>query len=237
MTFLPRAGLGADNSASAPDITNSLLMRQMGSTVSPKDVSAALQPYGLSSYVAKGKSDQQLHDQAVRSVIAWWKRQKADASKSGGGTGSNTGSAGSGKGSSGGAAAGSGSQGSGSGFHLPNTAFGAGGQTNNLPDILTTAEKQQKASSAVKASTATAIQNKPKFDAKAILNRYGMGNLTPPAYALVSSTSLVQWIQRIQRNQAAARAASARKVAPQRTSSGTTLYRPPAATSGFRAGM
>lgn len=57
-------------------IRDSLAMRQMGATISPKRIKKALKPYNLDDNKVKGKTDQQLYSMAETAVVKWWQRQK-----------------------------------------------------------------------------------------------------------------------------------------------------------------
>lgn len=57
-------------------IRDSLAMRQLGTTVSPKDINKALKPYKLEDAKVKGKSDDELYNMAQRAVVKWWQRQQ-----------------------------------------------------------------------------------------------------------------------------------------------------------------
>ena len=60
-------------------IRDSLAMRQMGTTISPKKVKKALKPYKLDKGFGKkvrGKSDEDLYNMAQSAVIKWWQRSE-----------------------------------------------------------------------------------------------------------------------------------------------------------------
>lgn len=176
-------------------VADALAMRQAGASVSPTDIATGLQPYNLKASQAKGKTDPQLRQMAVTAVIAWWKRQHADAHASGTvpGTGGTTGQSGGGTASGGGGS-------SSSGASLPNTAFSPGGKAGpalaNIPNPL----------DAKQATT--------------ILAQYGMAGAVPPPYALVNQNELIVWINRAKAN-AARTAAKAQNVIPVQGTSGT----------------
>lgn len=57
-------------------IRDALAMRQMGATVSPKDIDKALKPYKLQDAKVKGKTDTELYNMAQTGVVKWWQRQQ-----------------------------------------------------------------------------------------------------------------------------------------------------------------
>lgn len=59
-------------------IRDSLAMRQLGATISPKRIDKALKPYRLDDARVKGKSDAQLYSMAERAVVKWWQRNQQD---------------------------------------------------------------------------------------------------------------------------------------------------------------
>lgn len=67
---------GFDPQGEDTSIRDSLAMRQMGTTVSPKDIDKALKPYKLQDTKVKGKSDDQLYNMAQTAVVKWWQRQQ-----------------------------------------------------------------------------------------------------------------------------------------------------------------
>lgn len=57
-------------------IRDSLAMRQLGTTISPKDIDTALKPYQLQDTKVKGMTDKQLYSMAQQGVVKWWQRQQ-----------------------------------------------------------------------------------------------------------------------------------------------------------------
>lgn len=58
------------------NIRDSLAMRQLGATISPKDIQKAETPYKIENASVKGKTDTQLYNMAETAVIKWWQRQQ-----------------------------------------------------------------------------------------------------------------------------------------------------------------
>lgn len=198
MTFQPPQG------SPDADITNSLQMRQIGATVSPKDVAEATKPYGLDKTPVAGKSDAQLRKMAVDAVIKWWKQQKtaATASSKPSATAkpSSTTARASGTSSAGAQRATTSSSSTGG---LPNTATGSGGSAvaRPLAHILTAAERraqeaavaaQELALKQQRAREAAALAVQKQRDA--MLQAAGLFNVTVPTYALTSTANLQAWI-------------------------------------------
>lgn len=59
-------------------IRDSLAMRQMGTTIAPRQIKKALKPYRLDDNKVKGKSDTQLYSMAETAVVKWWQRQQKE---------------------------------------------------------------------------------------------------------------------------------------------------------------
>lgn len=67
---------GFDPQEESTSIRDSFAMRQLGTTVSPKDIDKALKPYRLKDAKVKGKSDDELYNMAQTAVVKWWQRQQ-----------------------------------------------------------------------------------------------------------------------------------------------------------------
>jgi hypothetical protein len=70
------AGFQPQDQDQGASIRDSLAMRQLGATISPKKINKALKPYHLEDTKVKGKTDTELYQMAEGAVVKWWQRQQ-----------------------------------------------------------------------------------------------------------------------------------------------------------------
>jgi hypothetical protein len=70
------AGFQPQDQDQGAGIRDSLAMRQLGTTISPKKIDKALSPYNLENTKVKGQTDSELYNMAEEAVVKWWARQQ-----------------------------------------------------------------------------------------------------------------------------------------------------------------